>query len=150
MAAAPELAPLPPFIQPSRADVAIAARLVDSRPVISAYRSVEWDCLDGDGQIWIAAIVREARKEQTVPGEKIVEINTFLVHMAKHFRRRTSHRFLGIRINTMTRTEAMGHALATYDAQLDLTGVPFGHPDHAWDRQAAHNLVDTELQHWEV
>lgn len=70
--------------------------------------------------------------------------------MAKHFRRRTSHRFLGIRINTMTRTEAMGHALATYDAQLDLTGVPFGHPDHAWDRQAAHNLVDTELQHWEV
>lgn len=143
------LVPPSPFIQPSRADLAMAARLVDSHPVISAYGSVEWDCLHDDGQVWIAAIVRETRKEQMIPGEMIAEINSFLILMAKRFRRRTARRFLGIRINTMSRTQAMGCALATYDATLDLMGVPFGHPDYHWDRAAAHEFVDTELQHWE-
>lgn len=51
---------LPAFEQPTAADMARAAAIVGSHPVISAYASCEWDELHEDGQAWIAAIVREA------------------------------------------------------------------------------------------
>lgn len=147
--------PLPPFVLPTQAEYRAAARIVDSQPVLAAFASCEWDCLHDDGQVWIAAIVREAfaegaRHPRPIPGDMIADVFGFVVDMAKRFRRRTSRRFLGIRINTMTRTEAMAHALATYDATLDMIGVPFGHPDHQWDRATAHELVDVELQQWEA
>jgi hypothetical protein len=146
-----ETIPRPPFIQPSRADVAIAARLVDSHPVISAFGAVEWECLDGDGQVWIAAIVREAmRQPQPVSAERHAQIAEFIVHMAKHYRRRTSRRLCGIRMNTMGRQQAMELAYATYGASLDVLGVPFGDPSLPWDRDTAHALVDEDLQHWEL
>lgn len=81
--------------------------------------------------------------------DTIAEANAFLTHMAKRFRERTSVRIFGIRFNSMTRMEAMQNALVTFDATLDMMEVPFGDPDHEWDRQAAHDFVDTELQHWE-
>jgi hypothetical protein len=37
-----------------------AEAVVESDPVVSSYASCEWDCLHEDGQLWIAAIVREA------------------------------------------------------------------------------------------
>jgi hypothetical protein len=144
----------PRFIHPTAAEMSAAEQIVDSDPVIRAYTASEWDELNHDGRVWIAAIVREAsaralKQPRFVPGHLIADINAFLIHMAKHFRRRTSRLVLGMRINTMSRTQAMAHALATYDATLDMIGAPFGHPDHAWDRAAAHEFVDVELQHWE-
>jgi hypothetical protein len=54
--------PLPPFIHPSAAEMMAAEQIVDSHPVISAFAACEWDELDVDGQIWAAAIVREATR----------------------------------------------------------------------------------------
>jgi hypothetical protein len=140
----------PRFLQPSPAEMRAAACIVDSDPVIAAYAACEWNELDDNGRVWIAAIVREAAGQpRPIPGHLIADINGFIVDMAKHFRRRTSRRLLGIRINTMSRTQAMANALATYDATLDMIGLPFGHPDHAWDSATANELVDIELQHWE-
>lgn len=146
--------PLPPFVQPTSAEYRTAERIVDSHPVISAYGSCAWEELHDDGRVWLAAVVREAFAEGTqqsrpIPSDMIADVFGFVVDMAKRFRRRTSRRFLGIRINTMTRTQAMEHALATYDATLDMIGVPFGHPDYQWGRDLAHSFVDEELQHWE-
>jgi hypothetical protein len=54
--------PAPPFIHPNAAEMFAAEQIVDSRPVISAFAACEWDELDVDGQIWAAAIVREATR----------------------------------------------------------------------------------------
>lgn len=143
--------PLPRFVQPGPADMRLAAHVVDSHPVISAYASCEWDELSSDGRVWIAAVVREAvRQPRPVPGDLIVEINVFLTHMAERFRERSSLRILGFRVFGFTRQRAMEHAVATYDATLDMIGVPFGHPSLPWDRAAAHAFVDDEIQHWEA
>jgi hypothetical protein len=210
-------APLPPFELPSQADYRLAERICNSHPVISAYGSVEWDCLHADGQEWLAAIVREVQRDgaiwhpvETAPrdgswfftksdseaycsydvaqfvlelgdfckagcgfqyvthwrpaegalaaerqrarltADTIVQVNAFLTHMAERFRERASRRFLGIRINTMPPTEAMVHALATFEASLDMDGISFGDPAYGWDRDHARELVDEELHHWEA
>lgn len=148
-------APPPRFIQPTDGELFAAARIIDSHPVVSAYGSCEWNELGDDGRVWIAAIVREAtaramQQPRPVPGDLIVEINAFLTHMAERFRERTTIRVLGFRIPSVSREHAMHLALVTYDATLDMIGVPFGHPDHQWDRASAHEFVDTELQHWEA
>ena len=149
MTDAEDMVPLPPFKQPSRAEVTTAACIVDSHANISAYGSVEWDCLHGDGQVWVAAIVREAmRQPRTIPAAQIADVMDFIVCMAKHFRRRTSSRFFGFRIKHMSRDEAMQHALTTYDASLDTLGLPFGDPSLPWDHDTARALVDEELEHW--
>lgn len=150
---ADEPRPLPPFIQPSTSEMMAAEQIVDSRPVISAFAASEWDELNSDGQVWIAAIVREARagaaKPSPIPGDLIVEINAFLTHMAERFRERTSRKVLGFRVHALTRMQAMQHALATYDATLDIIGIAFGDPSYRWDRGMAREFVDDELQHWE-
>lgn len=149
--AAADVIPRQPFVQPTNADFARAERIVDSHPVISAYGSVEWDCLHDEGQTWVAAIIREAmRQPQPVSAELHAQICEFIVHMAKHYRRRTSRRLCGIRMNTIGRQQAMELAYATYGASLDVLGVPFGDPSLPWDRDAAHALVDEDLQHWEL
>ncbi len=38
----------------------MAESIVDSDPVIRTFASCEWDCLNEDGKVWVAAIVREA------------------------------------------------------------------------------------------
>ncbi|GEM72046.1 hypothetical protein SAQ01S_18120 [Sphingomonas aquatilis NBRC 16722] len=142
---------LPRFEQPSIEQMAMAAAIVDSHAVVSAYASAEWEELNDDGRVWLAAIVREAmRQKQPVSAELHAEISGFIVHMAKHYRRRTSRWLFGIRVNTISRQQAMELAYATYGASLDVLGVPFGHPSLPWDRDAAHALVDEDLQHWEL
>lgn len=148
-------APVPHFVQPSPADMLAAARILASQQVTAAFAACEWDEIHDDGKVWIAAIVREtlvdaSRQPRSIPSDLIVEVFGFVVEMAKHFRRRTSRWVLGIRFNTMSRTQAMDHAFATYDATLDMIGVPFGDPSLAWDRDTAHSFVDEELQHWEA
>lgn len=143
--------PPPRFVQPTPAEMSLAARIVDSHPVISAYAATEWHELYDDGKVWVAAIVREAmRQPQLVSAELHAQIGEFIVHMAKHYRRRTSRRLCGIRMNTIGRQQAMELAYATYGASLDVLGVPFGDPSLPWDRDAAHALVDDDLQHWEA
>lgn len=131
--------------------MSLAARIVDSHPVVSAYAASEWHELYDDGKVWVAAIVREAmRQPQLVSAELHAQIGEFIVHMAKHYRRRTSRRLCGIRLNTIGRQQAMELAYATYAASLDVLSVPFGDPSLPWDRDAAHALVDEDRQHWEL
>ena len=47
---------------PSADDFAIAERIVNSPSVIGQYAACEWDELHDDGRVWLAAIVREARR----------------------------------------------------------------------------------------
>jgi len=45
----------------------LAESIVDSQPVVATYAACEWDCLDENGKVWIAAIVGEAiRRTQGV------------------------------------------------------------------------------------
>lgn len=37
----------------------LAESIVDSHPVLSTFAACEWDCLNDDGKLWIAAIIRE-------------------------------------------------------------------------------------------
>lgn len=82
-------------------------------------------------------------------GDTIVHANAFLTQMADRYRERTCRRLLGLRLHTMGRWQAMQCALATFDAAFEMTGVSFGDPEYAWNRDHAHELVDEELQHWE-
>jgi hypothetical protein len=54
--------PAPRFVAPTAQEIAIAAALVNSPPVVGAYAAAEWDELSEDGQIWLAVLVREARR----------------------------------------------------------------------------------------
>lgn len=133
----------------SQADLAEAAVVVDSDPVIRTFAALEWSELDENGRVWIAAIVREAgTRGRPLRSDTIVEVNAFLAHMAERYRQQTSRRVLGIRRYSLSRMHAMQLALATFDEALE--EVPFGHPDHAWDRGHAHELVDEELRCWEA
>jgi hypothetical protein len=56
----PVSAPVARFVQPTSAEMAAAAAIVDSPAVISAFAACAFDELSDDGKVWIAAIVREA------------------------------------------------------------------------------------------
>lgn len=56
------------FVQPTPQQIADAASIVDCSTVISAYAACEWDCLDENGKVWIAAIVREAQARERASG----------------------------------------------------------------------------------
>lgn len=43
-------------------DMRMAQAIVDSDAVLRVYAATEWDCLDDDGKLWLAAIVREAQR----------------------------------------------------------------------------------------
>lgn len=45
---------------PDAALLAFAQAVVDSDPVLRVFASCEWDCLNDDGHVWIAAIIKEA------------------------------------------------------------------------------------------
>ncbi|MBD8677953.1 3'-5' exonuclease [Sphingomonas sp. CFBP 13720] len=79
--------------------------------------------------------------------DKLAHGLLFLNWMADRYRERTCRRFLGLRLPTMTRAEALNHARATFDAiPLD---EPFGSPDMDWDEEGAATLVDLDLEHWD-
>jgi hypothetical protein len=49
-------------VLPNAEEMAAAERIVNSPPVIGQFASCEWDELTEDGHVWVAAIVREARR----------------------------------------------------------------------------------------
>jgi len=51
------------FQQPTNIEMMIAEELVNRPAVIGAYASHEWDDLNEDAQVWVAALVREARQD---------------------------------------------------------------------------------------
>lgn len=46
---------------PSQAQMREAESIVDSHEVLSVFAACEWDCLNDDGKVWIAAIVKLAQ-----------------------------------------------------------------------------------------
>ncbi len=54
------------FIQPTGVEMQIAEDYVNRPSVVGAHASCEWDELGEDGQVWIAALIREARRENGV------------------------------------------------------------------------------------
>ncbi|WP_267397633.1 MULTISPECIES: hypothetical protein [unclassified Sphingomonas] len=55
-------AELLPFVAPTSSQMRAAAAIVDSPSVIGAYAAYDWGELSEAAQVWIAAIVREARR----------------------------------------------------------------------------------------
>lgn len=131
---------------------ALAKQINDSDPLMAIYATPEWNELHEEGQQWVSGLVRETiatiGSEWELPrltADKIVAVNAFLTLMAERFREQTSRRLLGVRRYSLTREQAMVQALATFEAMDE----PFGHPDQAWDRAHAHEVVDIELSYWE-
>ena len=60
-------APLVPtaqaFVQPTVVEMMVAEDFVNRPSLLAAFASCEWDELDENGQVWIAALIREARRE---------------------------------------------------------------------------------------
>lgn len=54
------------FVQPTGIEMQIAEDFVNRPSVVGAYAASEWDEISEDGQVWIAALVREARRENAV------------------------------------------------------------------------------------
>lgn len=83
-----------------------------------------------------------------IDSDKLAHGLLFIGWMADRYQERTARRLLGLRLNRMSRAEAVDHARATFDAiPVD---EPFGAPRFAWDQDHAAELVDEELRHWEA
>jgi hypothetical protein len=76
----------------------------------------------------------------------------FLDWMADRFQERLLHRnwFLRLIGKRMGRSEAKMHAIGTLLSFQSMERIGFGDADYSWDQEAAHDLVDEELQHWEA
>ena len=64
-----------PFINPTIAEMETARQVVDSPPVIHTYAACEWDEMHEDGQVWLAAIVREAARNAGGKSPRRVTVN---------------------------------------------------------------------------
>lgn len=59
---------------PSQKQLSEAEAIVDSHEVLSAFAACEWDCLNDDGKVWIAAIVKVAQDRARGVSADIVEL----------------------------------------------------------------------------
>lgn len=59
---------------PSQKQLSEAEAIVDSHEVLSAFAACEWDCLNDDGKVWIAAIVKAAQDRARGVSADIVEL----------------------------------------------------------------------------
>jgi hypothetical protein len=50
------------FVAPTGLEMMVAEELVNRPAVVGAYASSEWDEVGEDGQVWLAALIRECRR----------------------------------------------------------------------------------------
>jgi hypothetical protein len=111
------------FAPPTIADMEVARQIVDSSPVIHTYAACEWDEMHEDGQVWLAAIVREAARNAggKSPRRVIVSMHAQVKWSARTFFRATRSHAGGIVLGFAPTFFAIGAELITGDTR----GVAF-------------------------
>jgi hypothetical protein len=131
-----------PFIPPTIADMETARLIVDSPPVIHTYAACEWDEMHEDGQVWLAAIVREAARNAggKSPRHVFVRMDAQIKWSVRTFFRATRNHAGGIVLGFAPTFFAIGAELITGDTR----GVAFmvgpfwlGFAVSKFDREAA-------------
>ena len=108
-----------PFVSPTAADMQTAQLIVDSPPVISTYAACEWDEMHEDGQIWLAAIVREAARKAggKSPRRVTVSMDAQVKWSVRTFFRATRSHAGGIVVGFAPTFFAIGAELVTGDTR---------------------------------
>ena len=114
---------MPPFIHPTIAEMDAARHIVDSPQVISTYAACEWDEMHEDGQVWLAAIVREASRSAggKSPRHVVVSMDAQVKWSVRTFFRATRNHAGGIVLGFAPTFFAIGVELITGDTR----GVAF-------------------------
>lgn len=112
-----------PFVPPTAAEMQTAQHIVDSPPVISTYAACEWDEMHEDGQIWLAAIVREAARKagRKSPRQVVVSMDAQIKWSVRTFFSATRNHAGGIVLGFAPTFFAIGAELITGGAR----GVAF-------------------------
>lgn len=72
---------------PSQKQLSEAEAIVDSHEVLSVFAACEWDCLNDDGKVWIAAIVKVAQDRARGIGADIIELPVLPIQLVNVPRR---------------------------------------------------------------
>ncbi len=112
-----------PFTLPTIAEMETARQIVDSPPVIHTYAACEWDEMHEDGQVWLAAIVREAARNAggKFPRRVVVSMDAPIKWSVRTFFRATRNHTGGIVLGFAPTFFAIGAELITGDTR----GVAF-------------------------
>jgi len=112
-----------PFAPPTTAEMQTAQHIVDSPPVIHTYAACEWDEMHEDGQVWLAAIVREAARNAggKSPRHVVVSMDAQIKWSVRTFFRTTQNHAGGIVLGFAPTFFAIGAELITGDTR----GVAF-------------------------
>lgn len=108
-----------PFVHPTIADMETARQVVDSPPVIHTYAACEWDEMHENGQVWLAAIVREAARNAggKSPRRVVVSMDAQVKWSARAFFRATRNHAGGIVLGFAPTFFAIGAELITGDTR---------------------------------
>jgi len=108
-----------PFIHPTIAEMDVARQIVDSPPVISTYTACEWDEMHADGQVWLAAIVREAARNAggKSPRHVVVSMDAQIKWSVRTLFRATRNHAGGIVLGFAPTFFAIGAELITGDTR---------------------------------
>lgn len=111
------------FVPPTIAETEIARQIVGSPLVIHPYAACEWDEMHEDGQVWLAAIVREAARNAggKSPRHVVVSMDAQVKWSARTFFRATRNHTGGIVLGFAPTFFAIGAELITGDTR----GVAF-------------------------
>lgn len=103
------------FIHPTIAEMDAARQIVDSPPVISTYAACEWDEMHADGQVWLAAIVREAARNAggKSPRDVVVSMDAPIKWSVRTFFRATRNHAGGVVLGFAPTFFAIGAELIT-------------------------------------
>ncbi len=108
-----------PFVPPTAAEMHVARQIVDSPPVISTYAACEWDEMHEDGQVWLAAIVREAARISSgkSPRRVVVSMDAQVKWSVRTFFRATDTHAGGIVLGFAPTFFAIGVEMITGDTR---------------------------------
>lgn len=108
-----------PFVPPTHAEMQTAQHIVDSPPVVATYAACEWDEMHEDGQVWLAAIVREAVRNAggTSPTHVVVSMDAQIKWSVRSFFRATRNHAGGIVLGFAPTFFAIGAELITGDTR---------------------------------
>lgn len=108
-----------PFVPPTAMEMRAAQQIVDSSPVINTYAACGWDEMHEDGQIWLAAIVREAARNAGGKSLRhvVVSMDAQVKWSARTFFRATRNHAGGIVLGFAPTFFAIGIELITGDTR---------------------------------
>lgn len=106
-----------PFAAPTIAEIETARQIVDSPAVIATYAACEWDEMHEDGQVWLAAIVREAARTAGGKSQRrvVVSMDAQVKWSVRTFFRATQNHAGGVVLGFAPTFFAIGAELITGD-----------------------------------